>query len=109
MPNTEYDMPWYVATVKAVLQTSGPIAVVALLLVWYLMTSLTVSMGRISDQIKANHDEIVAAKVDMKAFAAGQMANEAIKAKRDDSVVKIMRQMCINAAQTTQARQGCYE
>jgi hypothetical protein len=97
------------AMLKTILQTSGPVAVIALLLVWYLMTSVNNQTRDVAVQVKANHEEILAAKNEMHAFATRQIEIDAVKIRQNDLILKILRQMCVNSSDSPQQRSGCYE
>jgi hypothetical protein len=105
----EFDNPWYVNLLETILKTSGPIAVVALVLVWYLMTSISTGLRNVTLAVETNHIEIQAAKVTMHEFVAKQNEIDTVKVRQNDLILKIMRQVCINGATTEVARAGCLQ
>lgn len=101
-------MSWGSIT-KTILQTSGPVALIALLLVWYLMTSVNNQTRDVAAAVRTNYNELMEARTEMKAFVNKQSEIDTVKIRQNDLILKILRQMCVNSADSVAQRSGCYE
>jgi hypothetical protein len=86
----------------AVLKTNGPTVVIALVLVWFLLTNVSGGLASIQSQMSA-------AQINMGAFAAEQRSFNERRQSQLDVQLRIMRVMCTNGAKTEAALKACME
>lgn len=104
-----YDSGGWLSALREILKTSGPIALIALLLIWFLMTSVNQSLSSVHDEITETKKQMQKAEVNMEAFVARQQTMDQIKIDQNNLMLRILRQMCVNTAEGPVARNGCYE
>lgn len=110
MPRVEYETssPGWVQFLIVVLKTSGVAAVIALVLVYFLMQTVTNNIKSLSNQVQANHDILQAAQTQMHAFSTTHVQIEEERARQYSVMIQVLRQMCVNSADSPAARAGCY-
>lgn len=101
--------PWYAQIMRTILQTSGPVALIALALVWFLMWAVTAQIAAVRQSVEVNHTEIQAAKVTMHAFAQRQIDAEQRRELQLELQLRLLRQVCINSARTESATRACLD
>lgn len=94
--------PTWIRLFVEILKTSGPSVVIALILVWFMMNTVSSSLVDL-------HNRMAAADVKMGAFAAEQRAFNARREFQLDVQLRIMRQVCANGAKTEAALKACME
>ena len=94
--------PWYYRLADLLVRTGGPGAIIAVLLCWYLVTSMNLQMRAIADMMSA-------ANVKMAAFAASQQRYDDQRERLLDKQLAILRQMCVNSAKSETALKACLE
>jgi hypothetical protein len=97
----------YAKIIQTILTTSGPIALIALALVAFLMYSVRIDLGRLDAGVRANQLEIQSAKVSMHAFVAQQIELDRVNANQLALLIKISQQSCLNSARSEIAVKGC--
>ena len=94
--------PAYLRLFLAVLKTSGPTVVIALILIWYMVTNVSGGLAMLDTKMNS-------ASVTMNAFAAEQRAFNARRENQLDVQLRIMRTICSNGAKTDAALKACME
>jgi hypothetical protein len=94
--------PWYYRLADLLVRTGGPGAVIAVLLCWYLVSSMNI-------QLRAITEMMTQANVKMTAFAASQQRFDDQRERLLDKQLVILRQMCVNSAKTETALKACLE
>jgi hypothetical protein len=94
--------PAYLRVLIAVLRTSGPTVVIALVLLWFVMTN-------VSSGLNVLQTKMTTASVEMGAFAAEQRAFNARRESQLDVQLRIMRTICSNGAKSEAALKACME
>lgn len=94
--------PAYLRIFLAVLKTSGPTVVIALILVWFMLTNVAGGLNTLENKMDT-------AAVTMGAFAAEQRAFNARRELQLDVQLRIMRTICSNGAKTDAALKACME
>ena len=99
---SEVTMPSWLKLALAILKSQGIATVIALWLVWFVLTSVS---GGIT-QVK---DEMSVANKAMTAFVARQDAYDRERGELLKVQLRISRQTCANSAKTEFDRKGCWE
>jgi hypothetical protein len=94
--------PGYIRLFLAVLKTSGPTVVIALILIWFMVTNVSGGLALLQSQMTS-------ASSNMGAFAAEQRAFNARRENQLDVQLRIMRTICANGAKTESALKACME
>ena len=93
--------------IKEVLKTSGPAAIIAFILVWFLMGSVTRGIAEVHNQLNGVSNQINNAQIKMDAFAARQQEIDLKKIQQNDRMLEIMRSICFSVADAPSVRAGC--
>jgi len=94
--------PAWIKLIVAILKTSGPSVLIALILIWFMMAN-------VSESLSVLHSTMTAADTKMAAFAAEQRAFNARRELQLDVQLRIMRQVCANGAKNEAALKTCME
>jgi hypothetical protein len=97
----------WIGLIRIILTTSGPVALLAILLSAFLGYAVWGRLDRIENNQGKILGEMGGAKVSMSAFVAQHMQIENERSLLLQSQVKLLRQLCVNAAKTETQARGC--
>lgn len=97
----------WAGVVRTILTTSGPVALLAIMLSAFLGYAVWGQLERLENNDAKILSSMGEAKVSMGAFVAQHMQIESDRSLLLQSQVKLLRQLCVNAAKTEAQARGC--
>lgn len=97
----------WIGVLAAVLKTSGPAAVIAILLVLYLTGDQSKKLDAIVGTQNTIMGKLSSAQIEMTKFAATHMEEDRTKNALLASQIALLRQLCVNTAKTPEQTRGC--
>lgn len=98
----------YIGLIRTVLTTSGPTALIALALAWFLGVAVWGRLVAIETNQAKIMAEINTAKVKMAEFSAAHSQEESEHNKLLADLVGLTRQMCVNSAKNEAQTRACW-
>lgn len=101
--------PWYAKLATAILNTSGPLSLIAMGLCAFLMWTVWAQLAAINGRIGDLHAQMLEAKVEMGKFAARQLAFDEQRERLLEQQMRVLRQTCVNVSRSEAAIRACTE